>query len=797
MPEQRREDPELAAEQRYVDAAYARLESMRAAAERVRAAYSDVRAGGTHQARLERDIAWDVTQRRLADLDIGDSPLVFGRLDMEDAARWYIGRLAVEDETHTPLVIDWRAPVAEPFYRATAVAPMAVVRRRHLITKKGREVTGLDDEVFDQRAIADAGLEVAGEGALLAALERDRTGRMGDIVATIQSEQDQAIRAEIAGILVVAGGPGTGKTAVALHRAAYLLYTHRRRLASSGVLLVGPSPVFLRYIEQVLPSLGEQDVQLSTLTGLKPRLRVTALEPRDVATLKGDGRMARVIERAVTDRERPLARELVLVIDGLRLRITRGDTTRIVEGTRRRRGTHNEKRQLVVRRLVDMLVARYKEALVRNFRSRQIDAPRLTDRADAENGGPESVGNVTSIFDRDATADPTVAGALARGEAPPEGWESELRARIRNRPEVREALERCWPVISGAELVNDLFGFSALTRSAARDLLSEAEMARLHRRRDPNLQQVEWTEADIPLIDEADALLGPVEAARPRRRRRRSSEDALDTANRVIEDLGLHGFTDAASLANRYGDGSSDVGESIGEPRTYGHILVDEAQDLTAMQWRMLARRCPSGSMTLVGDPGQASRPGAIASWDDVLRHLPTHVAPQFVTLSVNYRTPAEVMDVAARLLTVAAPTVEPSRSVRSTGEQPRFIATTPDHLVARTAETVRAVRERSGTVAVIAPTELHATLAAELGDVGAVANAADALDANVAILDATEAKGLEFDHVVVVEPSRLVTSDAAGLRLLYVTITRTTKSLVIVHSGSLPEGLAPERVNA
>jgi DNA helicase IV len=792
LPEQRRDDPELAAEQGYVDAAYARLESMRAAAERVRAAYSDVRAGGTHQARLERDIAWDVTQRRLADLDIGDSPLVFGRLDMEDASRWYIGRLAVEDESHTPLVIDWRAPVAEPFYRATAVAPMAVVRRRHLITKKGREVTALDDEVFDQRAIADAGLEVAGEGALLAALERDRTGRMGDIVATIQAEQDQAIRAEIAGILVVAGGPGTGKTAVALHRAAYLLYTHRRRLASSGVLLVGPSPVFLRYIEQVLPSLGEQDVQLSTLTGLKPRLHVTALERRDVATLKGDGRMARVIERAVSDRERPLARELVLVMDGLRLRITRGDTARIVEGTRKRRGTHNEKRQLVVRRLVDMLVARYKEALVRNFRSRQIDAPRLTERAGLENGA-----NVTSIFDRDSTADPTVAGALARGEAPPEGWESELRGRIRNRPEVREALERCWPVISGAELVNDLFGFRALIRSAARDILSEADMARLHRRRDPDVQQAAWSEADIALIDEADALVGPVEAARPRRRRRRSSEDALDTANRVIEDLGLHGFTDAASLANRYGDGNNDATESIGEPRTYGHILVDEAQDLTAMQWRMLARRCPSGSMTLVGDPGQASRPGAVASWDDVLGHLPTHIAPQFVTLSVNYRTPTEVMDVAARLLAVAAPTVEPSRSVRSTGEQPRFIATTPGDLVARTAETVRAVRARSGTLAVIAPTELHMTLAAELHDIGAVANAAEALDAQVAILDATDAKGLEFDHVVVVEPSRLVTSDAAGLRLLYVTITRTTKSLVIVHSGSLPEGLAPERVNA
>jgi DNA helicase IV len=786
VPERPRTDPELETEQAYVDAAYARLESMRAAAERVRAAYSDVRAGGTHQARLERDIAWDVTQRRLADLDIGDAPLVFGRLDMEDAARWYIGRLAVEDDTHTPLVIDWRAPVAEPFYRATAVAPMGVVRRRHLLTKKGREVTGLDDEVFDQRAIAAAGLQVAGEGALLAALERDRTGRMSDIIATIQAEQDQAIRADLPGVLVVAGGPGTGKTAVALHRAAYLLYTHRRRLASSGVLLIGPSPVFLRYIEQVLPSLGEQDVQLSTLSGLKPRVRVADTDDRAVARLKGDLRMATVIERAVADRERALAKEIVLVVDGLRLRVTRGDTSRIVEGARKRRGTHNEKRPLVVRRLVDMLVGRYKDALVRNFRERRIGARRPTDD-----------NNVTSIFDRDNAPDPTVAGALARGDAPPEGWESELRARIRARPEVREALDRIWPVLSGPDLVNDLFGFTALVRSAAQDVLTDDEIRRLHRRRDRDVEYATWSEADIALIDEADALLGPVEAARPRRRRRRGSDDAIDTAARVIEDLGLHGYTDAASLASRYGEGGAEATESVGEPRSYGHVLVDEAQDLTAMQWRMLARRVPSGSMTLVGDPGQASRPGAIASWDDVLALLPTHNPPQFVTLSVNYRTPAEVMHVASRLLAVAAPTVEPSRSVRKTGEEPRFVATTPDTLIDETVALVRYVRARSGTVAVIAPTDLHAALETALRDLGAVAHAADALDAPIAILDATDAKGLEFDHVVVVEPSRLVTPDQAGLRLLYVTITRTTRSLLIVHSGSLPEGLAPETVNA
>jgi DNA helicase IV len=792
VPEGPRPDPELTAEQAYVDAAYARLESMRAAAERVRAAYSDVRAGGTHQARLERDIAWDVTQRRLADLDIGDAPLVFGRLDMTDSARWYIGRLAVEDAQHTPLVIDWRAPVAEPFYRATAVAPMNVVRRRHLLTRKGREVTGLDDEVFDQQAITEAGLEVAGEGALLAALERDRTGRMSDIVATIQAEQDQAIRADLPGVLVVAGGPGTGKTAVALHRAAYLLYTHRRRLASSGVLLIGPSSVFLRYIEQVLPSLGEQDVQLSTLTGLRPRLRVGVTDDRELARLKGDARMATLIERAVNDRERPLPRDTVVVIDGIRLRITRGDSTRVVEGARKRRGTHNEKRPLVAKRIIDMLVGRYKDALVRNFRERRIDAPR---RLDADGGSGES--NVTSIFDRDSSPDPTVAGALSRGEPAPDGWEAELRSRLRSRPEVREALERMWPVLSGAELVNDVFGFTALARSAARDLFTDAEISRLHRRREPDVERLQWSEADVALIDEADALLGPVEAARPRRRRHRSAEEAIDTASRVIEDLGLQGFTDAASLARRYGEGSADAGEATNEPRVYGHVLVDEAQDLTAMQWRMLARRVPSGSMTLVGDPGQASQPGALASWDDVLAHLPIRATPQFVTLSVNYRTPTEVMDIAAKLLAVAAPAVEPSRSVRSTGEQPRFIATTPDALVSDTIASVRRVRARSGTIAVIAPRALHAQLESALRDLGAVADVADALDAPIAILDATAAKGLEFDHVVVVEPSRLVRADRAGLRLLYVTITRTTKSLLVVHSESLPEGLALDRVGA
>jgi DNA helicase IV len=783
-------DPELAAEQAYVTAAYARLEAMRAAAERVRTAYADVRAGGTHQARLERDIAWDVTQRRLADLDIGESPLVFGRLDLERGVRWYVGRLAVEDESHTPLVVDWRAPVAEPFYRATAVEPMSVVRRRHLITRKGREVTGLDDEVFDQDAVEDEGLGVAGEGALMAALERNRTGRMGDIVATIQHEQDEAIRADAHGVLVVGGGPGTGKTAVSLHRAAYLLYTHRRRLANQGVLLIGPSPVFLRYIEQVLPSLGEQDVQLSTISGLKPRMQIVAADASAVAALKGDARMARVIQRAVSDRERPLARDLIVLIDGLRVRLSRSDTARIIEGTRRRRNTHNENRQYVARRLSDLLVARYKNAAIRSYRERGISSDTSSD-------------NVTSLFDRDTGFDASIASTLARGEPTPEGWEQELRARFRTRPEVKEALERIWPVLSGAELVNDLFGFRALVRSASGTVLNEDEQELLHRRRDPDVSKAPWTEGDLALVDEADSLLGPVEAARPAPRRRSSGGgDTYDTAERVINDLGLRGFADAATLADRFGDSNGsnsnasngNAQEGSFEPRTFGHVLVDEAQDLTAMQWRMLARRCPSGSMTLVGDPGQASKPGAVASWDDVLSHLPTHNATRFVSLSINYRTPSEVMDVASQLLAVAAPTVEPSRSVRSTGEYPYFVSVDHDDLIATTEARTRAALARTGAVAVIAPPALHPAIVASLADVGAVSTASEALDAPVAVIDPTSAKGLEFDHVIVVEPAQLVNADQAGLRLLYVTITRTTKTLTVVHAEALPEGLTPRR---
>ena len=648
-------DPEVAAEQIYVDAVYERLDAMREAASRVAEAFSEVRAGGTHQARLERDVAVETTQRRLAALDIGETPLCFGRLDQRDGTRFYVGRLAVDDDSRTPLVIDWRAPVAEPFYRATPIEPMGVLRRRHLLTRHGREVIGLDDEVFDTELTEETGLAVMGEGALLAALERKRTGRMSDIVATIQAEQDAAVRAELPGILVVSGGPGTGKTAVALHRAAYLLYTYRRRLGAQGVLLVGPSAVFLRYIEQVLPSLGEHEVQLATITGLKPQLGKVLVEEPAAAAVKGDVRMVKVLQRALADRERPPRKDVELLIDGMRLRVTRRECRQLLERVRRRRETHNARRPLVERMLMDRLVSKYRNAMTRTQRE-------MLTLEDIDGEG--SVGY-----------DAQVAASLARGAQPPPDWEPDLRRRLRRHPEIRTLLARMWPVLNGAELVHDLFSFDGLIKSAGNGDLSPEEQRLLARPRSEYLRDIPWTDADVALVDEADAILGPVEAARPRRSARRRSEqrEAVETAENVVRELGLGQYTTAAQLAARFEDPAAIAAEEIPELRRFGHILVDEAQDLSPMQWRMLARRAPNGSMTLVGDFGQASRSGAAREWDDVLAQLPRFEPPRHVDLTVNYRTPSEIMDVANRLLAVAAPHVAPTRSVRVTGVQPRF----------------------------------------------------------------------------------------------------------------------------
>jgi DNA helicase IV len=701
--------PDLQEEQAYIDRAYGRLEAMRqAAADRLNGALVAGK-GGTYQARTERDIVVRSALHRLDQLDIGREPLCFGRIDElpdngHGADTFYIGRLAVSDVDQEPLVVDWRAPIAEPFYRATGRHPMGLRRRRHFATD-GPRITGIEDEVFTADGTEGNGeLEVAGPGALLAALERSRSGRMRDIVATVQREQDEIIRAPLRGALVVQGGPGTGKTAVALHRAAYLLYTHRFPLETQGVLVVGPNPVFLRYIEQVLPSLGETGVALSTIDGLV-ETRATGADAPAAARLKGDVRMVRFLARAVRDRERALPADVEIPYGPYVLRFTRDDSAAVVQTVRRRGGPHNPRRRQAEALAIERLYRQYRAAVERTRRT-------------AVRAGAEEA-------------------ALAE--------EADFRRDLRRDPTLVRALDRMWPVLTPHELLHDLFGAPALLQLAGRDVLSSTEVEALPRPRSASFDEVPWTSADLALLDEVRVLLGP---------RRRGVEDR--------------------------------------DARTYGHIVVDEAQDLSPMQLRVLARRSLAGSMTVVGDIAQGTGHWAPDRWEQVLEHLPARSEARIVELTVNYRTPGEIMDVATRLLPTAAPGVRPPRSVRRTGEEPDIVAAGED-LVARVADAVRRQAERAGTVAVIAPPSLSDAVGRALSAAGVAYGepAQTGLDAHVTLLPVATAKGLEFDAVVVVEPARLVREAPQGLRALFVAMTRPTRSLTVVHAEPLPDALA------
>ena len=778
-------DSELEAEQEFVDLAYSRLDAMRSDADEMLQGVLDLGRGGTFQARTERDVVVRTSMARLEQLDIGDQVLTFGRIDRVGdgsaaAETFHIGRVAVHGADLEPLVVDWRAPVAEPFYRATGRDPQGLVLRRHLALD-GRRVIGVEDERFaDPRgdggedadrglpapgpdAGAGAGAGAGGDGgtpagaggelilgdvplggpaALLAALDRARSGRMQDIVSTIQREQDEIIRSPLAGVLVVQGGPGTGKTAVALHRAAYLLYTHRFPLERQGVLVVGPNPLFLRYIEQVLPSLGETGVTLSTVSGLVPEIRVRADEPVAVARLKGDARMATVVARAVRTRQRPLSADLEVPFGALVLRLTAEETRDIVAQARRRPGGHNSRRRLVEQAVVATLAERAR-------RTRET----LDYGAEGDLGALPGFGDGVEdedVFDLE-----------------------EFSRAVRRVPELATALDRMWPRLSPQELLHDLFGAPSLIAAAARDVLGDDEQRMLRRPRSSSFDDIPWTAADAALVDEARHLLG------------------------------------------------ARTGRAEEEIRSYGHIVVYEVQDLSPMQLRMLDRRSLAGSMTVVGDIAQATAPWCPADWSDITRHLPRRRAPRMVELTVSYRTPAEVLDVASRVLAVAAPELAPPRPVRRTGVPPSMVAVGPatpgdgetvtERLCRRVAEVaaVEMATVAPGRVAVLAPGSLVAPLSAALTAAGTpVVDPRDmrrgALSDPLVLLAADAANGLEFDAVVVVEPGLIAgeegagapgddrTATARGLRTLYVALTRPTQRLTVVHAGPLPASLAP-----
>ena len=704
--------PDLPEEQAFIDHAYECLESSRQAAWRLRD-LNEADLGGTFQARFERNAFDEALVKRLTDLDLGDSALVFGRIDRVDESgdddgtgveSFRIGRLAVADDQSEPVVIDWRAPVAEPFYRATGREPMGLLRRRHFAVE-GRTLLGLEDELFgeghlglgDDEGLSSSGPSLRGYSTLIASLERGRTGALGDIVATIQAEQDEIIRSPQAGVLVVQGGPGTGKTVVALHRAAYLLYTHRFPLEDQGVLVIGPNRVFLRYIERVLPSLGEAGVEQVVLADLVPGVAVSHRENPEVAAVKGDVRMTRMIDRAVDDRERPLREDLVVPFRSGYLRLTVEDSRRIVRQARRRNRRHNASRRIVENEMWE-----------------------------------------------------TMAAGWRAGDAEP----SEVREAVRRLPEVREALERMWPVLTPAQLVHDLLGSKALLRSALTTAVTDSEVdtlvGLLHRSRSASPDDIPWTEADIPLLDDAREVLGPV----PHR-------------------------------------GEIDPADEI---RTYGHIVVDEVQDLTPMALRMVTRRSLNGSMTVVGDLAQATGALAPAVWDDVVAHLPDRRPPRVIGLSVGYRIPSEIMAVADVVMEAAAPGLRRPESVRSGGEQPRLV-TVEDGRAASVAEEVAASLAAlpDGSVAVIAPDSMVDEMSEALTSAGIDHGRAgvSGLERQVTVVPVSVAKGLELDSVVVVEPASIVDEGHLGLRSLYVALTRSTRRLAVVHSAPLPEPLA------
>ncbi len=758
---------EIATEQAYVCALYERLDHLREEAAR-RLSLALRQPGGTHQARSEREAEVARRTDQIAQLGAVESGLCFGRLDLDGEGARYIGRIGLFDDTgeYEPLLLDWRAPAARPFYLATAASPEGVRRRRHIRTKL-RTVTALDDEVLDLASVGQDPYETTGltsEASLLAAVKASRTGRMRDIVETIQAEQDHIIRSTLDGVLVVQGGPGTGKTAVALHRAAYLLYTYRNLLSTRGVLIVGPNQSFLRYISQVLPSLAETGVLLSTMDQLFPGVHAEAVEDPRVAEVKGRLAMAGVLAAAVADREEVPVDPVRLEVEREVLHLEPSIVERARTRARRSGRLHNDAREVFEAELLDALADQVATAIGTD--------PYAFDPLGAD----------------DAPGDEMLLGAADMAD---------IRRDLSAEPQVQAGIDDLWPVLTPQRLLTDLFASADRIAAAAPDL-TEEERRLLLRPLDAG-----WTPADVPLLDEAVELLGTVRLAAAGSDQERAelleyARGALDIAygSRSLdaehrdesEILDVTDLLDAGILAERHEFRDRlTTAERAAADRSwaFGHVIVDEAQELSPMAWRLLMRRCPSRSMTVVGDVAQTGDISGARSWGDVLQ---PYVADRWrrSDLSVNYRTPAEVMAVAAGTLAEIDPAVVPPRSVREAGEDPWRCCVAESDLPGTLVDI--AVREASavgrGRLGIIVTAGRAADLARAVSEaipeVG-VGEQAD-LERHVVVLTVRQAKGLEFDSVVVVDPDRIVAGSPRGRSDLYVALTRATQRLGIIE---------------
>lgn len=575
-------------EQEFIDGLYARVDLLRGDTED---SVTDALGQGNTpmQARLERDILVAERSGLLAALNAVDGSLCFGRIDLASGTTHHIGRIGLrtDDAERTPILIDWRADVARPFYLATGHTPMGPARRRH-ITTSGRTVSALHDEILDLGDQERTGHEdPTGDAVLLAALNTARTGRMNDIVQTIQAEQDEIIRAPHRGVLVVEGGPGTGKTAVALHRAAFLLYEHRELLAKRAVLIVGPNPAFLGYIGEVLPSLGETGVLLATVGELFPGVRATATDTPEAAAVKGRAEMADVLAAVVRDRQ-ALPDPVIAIEHDREVLMLDDDLVRVARERTRDAGLqHNVAREHFEGHILNTLTELYAERVGTD----PYDGSSLLDPAD-----------VTQIRDE-----------------------------IADNPEVWSAIDQLWPVLTPQRLVADFL-------ADPQDYLSDTDAAAVRR---PVTRA--WTVADVPLLDEAAELLGEDDrVARARADRERETqiayaqgvldvsfasrtyefEDKEDSDPEGSEVLSAHDIIDAERFAERHEeDDHRSAAERAAADRTwaFGHIIVDEAQELSPMAWRLLMRRSPTRSMTLVGDPAQTAEAAGVGSWSKIL----------------------------------------------------------------------------------------------------------------------------------------------------------------------------------
>jgi DNA helicase IV len=744
----------LDAEQRTVSWLYGRLDVARERAqETLREVYGRGGALGTRQAMVEREALASEQARRLGQLNAVERGLCFGRIDDGSGQSTYVGRIGLRDERHESVLIDWRAQAARPFYVATATDPGGLVRRRHLHLKD-RTVVGIDDEVFDLEGLSDGDRRtLVGEAALLAALRRGRTGRMGDVVATIQSEQDRVIRSALQGALVVQGGPGTGKTVAALHRAAYLLYTHRATLERRGVLVVGPNPMFLRYISQVLPALGETQVVMSTVGELFPGVRAVAADPPRTAVVKGDARMAQVVAGALESRQRVPDGDLEVELDGLRLRVPHTVCLRLRDRARAVRLPHNMARKLYVTELLKELARAEARAL-----EESLHIEELADEDDPELGEPLDLEGDLDELDL----------ALAS-------------TRLWDEPEVRRVVDGLWPELTPQGLIAWLLSSPETLWSVAPPGLDWELVVRA--------EEAAWTVGDVPLLDEAAELLGEDDSAERLVARRRDEEWAEQElyAREVLESTGVAeaGVFDRADvLAERHADdgaGLTTADRAAADRRwAYGHVIVDEAQELSAMAWRMVMRRVPARSLTVVGDLAQTGSAAGARSWGEVLDpYLEGRWREE--RLLVNYRTPVEIMRVAADVLRAFAPELEPPESVREGGSEPRAVRLAVAGLPELVGRELTEIGE--GRVGVVTPDARHAEVARLFpeGD----------LDAPVMVLTVGQAKGLEFDAVVVVDPAGIAGQSEQGGQDLYVAVTRATRRLTVVYEGELPEVLS------